>query len=66
MAPLAQVAQARGTGNADSQRTRILQVVSTATLFACERVTGIEPALSAWEEFFCHRVPLLQRYWRLS
>jgi hypothetical protein len=25
--------------------------------FSClERVTGIEPALSAWEEFLCHRV----------
>ena len=30
-----------------------------------ERVTGIEPALSAWEEFLSHRVSVsLQRYWR--
>jgi len=27
-----------------------------ATLFAVERVTGIEPALSAWEEFLSPRV----------
>ena len=29
-----------------------------ATFFAVERVTGIEPVLSAWEEFLSHRVPL--------
>jgi len=40
---------------------RGLEFTNTILLQRCsslERVTGIEPALSAWEEFLCHRVLL--------
>jgi hypothetical protein len=35
--------------NTDQRRTGILQFAYTATFSRVERVTGIEPALSAWE-----------------
>ena len=46
----------RNTGSAKkgiSSNTVLLQRYSSL-----ERVTGIEPALSAWEEFLSHRVSL--------
>ena len=46
------------TEDKGSQRTGVLEFGYAAMLFAVERVTGIEPALSAWEEFLSHRVPL--------
>ena len=45
-----------------TQRTRELTKQARNLGLCVERVTGIEPALSAWEEFLCHRV--LQRFWR--
>jgi hypothetical protein len=38
-------------------RVGVVPVLFVLQRFSCmERVTGIEPALSAWEEFVSHRV----------
>jgi hypothetical protein len=42
-------------GEEDFSNTVLLQRYSSL-----ERVTGIEPALSAWEEFLSHRVSLFR------
>lgn len=45
-----------GPQDCGSQETSSVQPSYGATHFAFGAGTGIVPALSAWEQFFCHRV----------